>query len=87
VFWVFIPSTSWLWWNVIGFLYAFSMGIITSLVAPRGYPVEETLQYTFSNGWLKKLYSIRRAYWAYYVLILYFFLIIGTCWSISQLSL
>lgn len=87
VFWVFIPSTSWLWWNVIGFLYAFSMGIITSLVAPRGYPVEETLQYTFSNGWLKKLYSFQSDYWAYYVLILYFFLIIGTCWSISQLSL
>ena len=34
LFWIFIPSVSWLWWNVIGCFLAFAVGYLISLFTP-----------------------------------------------------
>ena len=37
LFWLFVPSVSWLWWNVIGFAVTFGIGFgLGSLVGRRG---------------------------------------------------
>ena len=37
LFWLFVPSVSWLWWNVIGFAVTFGTGFgLGTLVEPRG---------------------------------------------------
>jgi SSS family solute:Na+ symporter len=36
--WKFVPSVSWLWWNVIGFFIAYFTGYLVSKVTPASVP-------------------------------------------------
>jgi SSS family solute:Na+ symporter len=38
--WKFVPSVSWLWWNVIGFFIAYFIGYLVSKVTPASVPAE-----------------------------------------------
>lgn len=40
-FWLFVPSVSWLWWNVIGFLTTFAAGYCWSLLVATQIEIEE----------------------------------------------
>ncbi len=33
--WMFVPQISWLWWNVVGFMVAFNVGVIVSNITGR----------------------------------------------------
>ena len=33
--WMFVPQISWLWWNVVGFMVAFNVGVIVSNMTGR----------------------------------------------------
>lgn len=75
--WAYVPSVSWLWWNVFGFLAAFIAGYLVSLFFP---PVEQDLsELVYSKVSLKDLNY--RLNWPrnWVILGLYTFVMIGLC--------
>ena len=46
IFWIYVPSVSWPWWNMIGCVICFAFGYLISMSAKID---EEKLQYTYYN--------------------------------------
>jgi SSS family solute:Na+ symporter len=83
-FFLFIPSVSWLWWNVIGFLGAFGLTAIISVFSGDSSPD--------SNGWtLREILddSQKQLPWfrnyQVWILIVAFALIVFITWSIGNI--
>lgn len=80
--WLKVPSVSWLWWNVIGFVVAFVVGYIVSLATPASE--KELTGLTHASTSLESLNY--RLNWPrnWSILAAYTFVMIGFCWWISN---
>ncbi|MCK4639849.1 MAG: sodium:proline symporter, partial [Candidatus Marinimicrobia bacterium] len=74
--WKFVPSVSWLWWNVIGCLITVGVGYVISLIF-KTKTVKNIDQYTW-NKTTRNEYSATRRQWRirYTILIGYFLFIL-----------
>jgi SSS family solute:Na+ symporter len=70
--WIYVPSVSWLWWNVIGCVVTFGVGYLASL-AFEPLPAEQTSQLTWSRNASTVLFQYKKNWKVYQaVLVLYF---------------
>ena len=73
-FWLYFPSISWLWWNVIGFIVTFGCGqLVSCYCGSRSFPIE--LLWSINN--LKRLGIRWSDRWKGFMLMAWFFLILG----------
>jgi len=80
--WMYVPSISWLWWNVIGVVVTFGLGYAISLFfAPRVIEGIENL--VWRPGIAKRYFKYRRNWNRYYgVLVVYFLLMLAVLFAI-----
>jgi len=64
VLWKYVPQISWLWWNVIGFLAAYSMGYVVSIAFPAPHP--DKLEGNLFRRLESQSKSNQRRWWSYY---------------------
>jgi len=75
--WVYVPSVSWLWWNVIGCVVTVGIGYAISLFGtPIGAGVSENL--VWSRGIGERYFKYRLNWKKYYaILVTYFFIMLA----------
>jgi SSS family solute:Na+ symporter len=86
VLWIFAQDVSWLWWNVTGFLCAFTVGIFVGIISNTGRRrITDSLTFDFSGGWRRRLVRDRGDGQAYFTLAIYFCLIVLFSWGLNKL--
>lgn len=80
--WMYVPSISWLWWNVIGFIVTFGVGYGLSLFSTPPV-VKELDNLVWSPGIAKRYFNYRRNWNVYYgILAVYFLLMLAVLFAI-----
>ena len=80
--WVYAPTVSWLWWNVIGFFSSFITGALVSLAFPA--PTAEKLEgLVYYRGVAADLEYKRDWPRNYAIMAAYTVVMIGICWALG----
>ncbi len=65
--WRYAPNISWLWWNVIGFIIAYAVGYLTSLIFP--VPAAAQLSGTLYRRGKAQRSALQRNWRPYYIIL------------------
>ncbi|RMD97086.1 MAG: hypothetical protein D6814_10215 [Calditrichaeota bacterium] len=72
--WLFVPSVSWLWWNVIGCVVTFGVGYVASLAFPRVAP-EKIKNLVWRRNIGKEYFHYKKNWNIYYAILFAYFLV------------
>lgn len=82
IFWIYVPSVSWPWWNAIGLFICLFSGMLVSILMNTEQKDITGLTYSSFKSQHKEIFKVNWTKY-YYVLALWGIIITAICWSLG----